>query len=351
MRAHRLTLPVLVAAASLLSAPVATATAAPDVEWVEAFSPDGTITQVPVPVVAERRSAPSEVAAEVVPIQETGAPGDRFDLVFVGDGYAEGDLPAYRRDAQSKWEELSEVEPFKTYKQYFNVWRVDVISPESGVDNDPSLGSAKDTAMDMGFWCQGRDLATERLLCVDEAAARRYAALAPQADQVIALGNTAKYGGAGGGVATAAGGNESAGQIAVHELGHSIGGLADEYEYPYERYAGAEPRELNVSGDASGGKWAAYLGKESPDGGVVGAYEGARYHRYGLYRPTENSIMRTLGREFNLIGLDVMAEAFEARIPELGARRVVGPAVVGLGDRWPGSGSGSGAGSESGAGD
>ncbi|XVS64074.1 M64 family metallopeptidase [Actinosynnema sp. CA-299493] len=320
MRAHRLTLPVLAVAFAVVAAPLpgsAAESGGPGAEWVEVFSPDGTISRTPVPVAVETRAAPGEVAADVVAIQETGPPDQRFDLVFVGDGYTAGEIAVFHEHVVDKWAELSAVEPFKSHRQYFNVWQVDVVSDESGVDHDPALGADRDTALDMGFWCQGRDTQTERLLCVNQTKAAQFAALAPQADQVIALGNTAKYGGAGGGVATAAGANDQAGQIAVHELGHSIGGLADEYDYPYDRYGGDEPAEVNVTADPTGAKWSAHLGQASPDGGVVGAFEGARYHKSGLYRPTDNSIMRTLGREFNLVGRDAMVEAFRAKVPEL----------------------------------
>lgn len=320
MRAHRLVLPVLAVAFTVVVAPLPGGAAEPDgpgVEWVEVFAPDGTISRTPVPVAVEASAAPGAVAADVVAIQETGAPDQRFDLVFVGDGYTSAELGLFHDHVVSKWTELSAVEPFRSYRQYFNVWRVDVVSTESGVDHDPALGTNRDTALDMGFWCQGRDTQTERLLCVNQTKATQFAALAPQADQVIALGNTAKYGGAGGGVATAAGANDQAGQIAVHELGHSIGKLADEYDYPYDRFGGTEPTEVNVTADPTGAKWSAYLGQASPDGGVVGAFEGARYYKLGLYRPTENSIMRTLGREFNLVGRDAMITAFRAKVPEL----------------------------------
>ncbi|GAA1280245.1 M64 family metallopeptidase [Saccharothrix xinjiangensis] len=319
MRAHRLTLPLLAVAFAVIAAPLpgGAAEPGPELEWVEVFSPDGTITQTAVPRAFEVAAAPDEVDADVVAVQQTGAPDQRFDLVFVGDGYTAAEIGIFHSHVVSKWAELSAVEPFASYKQYFNVWQVNVVSPQSGVDHDPTLGVARDTALDMGFWCQGRDTQTERLLCVNQTKAGQFAALAPGSDQVIALGNTAKYGGAGGGVATAAGANDQAGQIAVHELGHSIGGLADEYDYPYDRHTGGEPTEVNVTADPTGSKWAGYLGRSSPDGGVVGAFEGARYYRFGLYRPTENSIMRTLGREFNLIGRDAMVEAFRARVPEL----------------------------------
>ncbi|GGU29879.1 M64 family metallopeptidase [Lentzea flava] len=318
MHRARLILPALTVTALALFAQVPAGGAAPAMEWREVFNEDGSITQTLTPKAPAEKTTTgfrTAVAANVVQIAGNDGPSsERFDLVFVGDGYTADDLETYAANVESKWAELSAVQPFAEYKGSFKVWRVDVISNESGVDHDPTKGVLKDTALDMGFWCQGRDANTERLLCVNETKAKEYAALAPQADQVIALGNTAKYGGAGGSVATAAGSNAQSGQIAIHELGHSIGGLADEYDYPYLTYTGAEPSEINVTKDPTGAKWGEYLGQPTPDGGVIGPVEGARYYKNGLYRPSANSIMRTLGKEFNSIGRDAMIKAFQAKI-------------------------------------
>ncbi|MFD5824251.1 M64 family metallopeptidase [Lentzea sp. NPDC060358] len=329
MHRSRVIFPALTLTALSLFAQAPAGNAEPAMEWREVFNEDGSITQTLTPKAPAEESSGFRLAAaaEVTRVFGDRNPSDAFDLVFVGDGYTSADLATYSANVLSKWNELSAVEPFASYKQYFNVWQVNVISPESGVDHDPTKGLLKDTALDMGFWCQGRDAQTERLLCVNETKAKEYAAAAPQADQVIALGNTTKYGGAGGSVATAAGSNAQAGQIAIHELGHSIGGLADEYDYPYETYTGSEPREINVTKDPAGAKWGAYLGQPSPDGGVVAPVEGARYYKSGLYRPTANSIMRTLGKEFNSIGRDAMVDAFKAKIPSLTFEPAPGPII------------------------
>lgn len=280
----------------------------------EVFSPDGAISRVRVP---QPPSEPSSAlaAAEVVPIQQTGPSASRFDLVFVGDGYTASQIATYHQHVVARWDELTQIEPYKSLKQSFNVWQVNVVSPESGVDNDPTRGVLRNTALDMYFWCGD----TERLLCVNEAKARQYANSAPAVDQVLALANTTKYGGAGGVVATASGGNAQATWIVAHELGHSVGGLADEYDYPDDLYTGGEPRESNVSTYPSAtmtqrrAKWYSYLGKSSPDGGVVGTFEGGYYHKRGIYRPTDNSLMRSLGRQFNLIGLDAVRAGIQSK--------------------------------------
>lgn len=286
----------------------------PPTEIREVFAPDGTIDRVRVPVVAQPPAPQSEIVADVVPIQETGPSDQRFDLVFVGDGYTESELAIYHQHVVDRWTELIQVEPFRELAGSFNVWQVNVVSTESGVSGDPTQDVHRDTALEMGFWCGD----TERLLCVNETKAIQFAGLAPEVDQVLALANSTKYGGAGGEVATSSGGNEESGQIVPHELGHSIGGLADEYDYPDDLYTGPEPSEANVSVHTSDemadqrAKWYEYLGRGSPDGGTVGTYEGAYYHQRGIYRPTEDSLMRSLGKAFNLISLDVMREALLA---------------------------------------
>lgn len=281
---------------------------------VEVFSPDGKIRrrEVPEPPEQSPQRLPS-VAADVAAIQVTGPSANRFDLVIVGDGYTENELDLFASHAEQMWRDIENLQPYTRYRGMINVWRVDVVSAESGVDNDPAAGVERDTALDMGFFCF--DL--ERLLCVDEAKAQQYAANAPAADQVLALANSTKYGGAGGTVATSSGGNADAGQIVLHELGHSIGGLADEYDYyaspdDQETYTGPEPAEINISTyDAEEmaqrqAKWWRWLGAPSPDGTVVDTYEGGGYYRFGMYRPTENSLMRILGQPFNLPGREKM---------------------------------------------
>ncbi|GAA2979569.1 M64 family metallopeptidase [Actinokineospora diospyrosa] len=283
----------------------------------EVFSPDGKITRARVAAPVATAAPLAAVAADVVTIQNAGPSSSKFDLVFVGDGYTAAQLPTYHQHVLNRWNELTQVEPFKSMKNSFNVWQVNVVSTQSGVDNDPSKGVSRSTALDMYFWCGDM----ERLLCVNETKAKQYAALAPGADQVLAVANSTKYGGAGGGVATSSGGNAQSGQIATHELGHSIGGLADEYDYPNDLYTGSEPREVNVSIYPSSSmtryrvKWYSYIGKASPDGGVIGTYQGGYYYKRGVYRPTENSLMRSLGRPFNLIGLDVMKAAIARKAP------------------------------------
>ena len=282
----------------------------------EVFSPDGSVRKETVRVADLPRTNKSvDVAAEVVTIQQTGAPGSRYDLVFVGDGYTASEQALFHSQVLTRWAQLSAIEPFRTLKSSFNVWQVNAISAQSGSDNDPTLGIEKDTALDGEFFCGGLD----RLVCVDDTVALQYAALAPGADQALVLVNSATYGGSGGRVSVSSGGNALSGDIVVHELGHSIGGLADEYGGDPGTYPGGEPAEPNTSMAneatmrAQRLKWFSYLGRPTPDGGVIGTFEGGAYYDRGVYRPSEDSMMRSLGNEFNLIGIDQLTAAIQAR--------------------------------------
>jgi len=253
----------------------------------------------------EDAPAPRGVSAAVTTLIDSGPPANRIDLVFVGDGYTAGELPLYAQHAQRGVDELFDLPPFDRYVELFNVHRVDVASNESGVDEDPR-GVDRDTALDMRFWCGG----IQRALCVNLSAARSYAGLAPDVDQIFAVANASTYGGAGyptSDVATYAGGSGSAPQIAIHELGHSLGNLADEYAYGGPSvYTGPEPSARNVSKLtasamlASGAKWSDWLGEDGPlYDGPISTYEGANTSASGVHRPSPDSLMRNLGRPLN----------------------------------------------------
>lgn len=236
----------------------------------------------------------------VTTLYASGPSANRIDLVFVGDGYTAPQLAQYAADVDAVWPSFLSEPPLDRYTSYFNVHRVDVTSPESGVDNDPVQGISRQTALDMTYWCGG----TQRLLCVNVSKANSEARNAPGRDCVLALANSSTYGGAGyTGLGTLAGRNGAAIEIALHEFGHSFARLADEYDYDGPTtYTGAEPSEANVTTHseselvALGQKWHLWL--DLPN---VALFEGAMYSRFGIWRPTFNSKMRNLDRPFEQV--------------------------------------------------
>lgn len=253
--------------------------------------------------------APQPGSATVVPIQVTGDPENRFTMVILGDGYTADEMDEFHEAIDRHLNTLWSIEPWRTYRSYINVYAVEIVSAESGVDCDPKLTSPRvQTPLDTGLWGGCNPNSVQRLLTVgDEAAAGRYARMAtPHYDQILVLGNSDTYGGSGGGIATATGGNALSALITPHELGHSLGGLADEYDYyfrgvPGGPYTGGEPEAPNLTTltkeqmKQQHRKWWRWLGEESTAGGTIGRYEGGLYSTTGIWRPSRHSMMKSLG--------------------------------------------------------
>lgn len=309
-------------------------------------------TRSPDAVSPQRRSR-SAVDGTVTRQDVTGPVGARLDVVIIGDGYTADEQDDFAADATARWAEMSEIEPYDSYGGMTNVWRVNAVSVDSGIsrdfDTNPGEVQDKNTALGAYFWCGG----TERLVCIDVAKVDSYARLAPAADLVVVVANSPRYGGAGyhhgfggdlppdipySGISTLSSDNPQSYKIAAHEIGHSLGGLADEYYYcsepGYEDYCvwygfwngelyWGEVPEPNVTiygpGDGYGEdylrqehyKWWRWLGEADPSGGTVTMVDGGRYYASGIYRPTNDSIMRSLSNlNFNLPGTEAMIDGF-----------------------------------------
>ncbi|MFE5712624.1 M64 family metallopeptidase [Streptomyces sp. NPDC056501] len=266
----------------------------------------------------------------VVPVQTTGPADRRFNLVFMGDGYTAAEMPAFRADLERHLNTLWSIEPFASYRSYVNVWAVEAPSAESGVDCDPGLTApARDTVLDMGFWGGCNPSSVQRLLTVNSGKAGALADLVPGTSranrQIVALAHSSTYGGAGGSYATASGGNALSSLITPHEIGHSLGGLQDEYDYygrgvPGGAYSGTEPdsthHTLLTEDQMRDGKakWWRWLGEKSESGGVIGRHEGGLYSTKGVWRPSRHSLMKTLGYAFDQVEREVMVRAISAKV-------------------------------------
>nr|CTQ89239.1 putative secreted protein [Kibdelosporangium sp. MJ126-NF4] len=268
-------------------------------------------------------------AATVVPVRITGDPAKRFNIVIVGDGYTAAEMPKFREHVDRHVNVLLTLEPFRTYRSYLNVYTVEVPSTESGVSCDPDLTSPRrNTPLGMGFWGGCSSSSVQRLLTVNSSALTRYADLVTGTNsgnrQLLAIGNSSTYGGAGGTYATASGGNALSALITPHELGHSLGGLDDEYDY-YSRgvrgepYSGSEPSSIHHSllttqqMRSQRAKWWRWLGEPSESGGTIDRYEGGLYSGTDVWRPSRHSMMKSLGYYFDQISRERMTQRISAK--------------------------------------
>ena len=217
-------------------------------------------------------------------------------LVVLGDGYKADEENTFNDDVQDLITVMRRDPAIRTHMAAWNIHSVMEASNDSGIDDDFSL-DVRDTAFDSGYFCQG----LQRLICTNTAkvfdvALDEY----PNLDQIVLLINDNRFGGSGGSVAIA---SADAPEIAIHEMGHSIAGLADEYvdSLVPEVIVGAfvEGRFANVSNldDPTLAPWSHWIDQivavpNLPGDSRVGLFEGAFYQAEDFYRPTFNSRMR-----------------------------------------------------------
>ena len=249
-------------------------------------------------------------AEPVVPVRQNGPAENRIGMAILGDGYTASELGKYATDVDLLVKALFEQPPYSTYAAYFNVYRVDVTSNESGADH-PERGQTRDTALGATYNCGG----IQRVICINNSLANAAAArsLPPTGrDIILVLVNDAEYGGSGGPISVASTHRDVV-ELVLHEGGHSFGLLGDEYEQQPPTCANSiEPPETNVAREIGRNdiKWSRWIdaGTALPTTGttaaVVGAYQGAKYCPAGLYRPTFDSKMRSLFRPFEQVNTE-----------------------------------------------
>ena len=262
----------------------------------------------------------------LVPIHITGDPDTRINYVIIADGFTAGEQQAFRDAATTFKDLLLGSSPYVRYADYFNVYRLETISNESGVSTP---GNVVDTAVRSEHGC----FSIDRLICAnDQRASALLAAAAPDINFHIRLivANTQVYGGGGGFYATTSL-HAAAGQVFQHEIGHSYVSLDDEYEdaniCAQQPGLYGPPNELNTTAQPSreASPWRVWIDAATPvptAGGtdaVPGMYEGGHYCSTGVWRPTNNSLMRTLNRQMEQINTEEFVRQFNTTSPGIDA--------------------------------
>jgi len=295
------------------------------------------------------RGVPAASAGPLIRIHDMGDPSEKLDLLILGDGYTAAERGKFERDARRLTSALFQTSPFKERQREINVWGLVPAAVQSGISR-PSQGIHRRSPL--GTTYDAFD--SERyILTFENRAFRDMASNAPY-DVVEILTNSATYGGGGiyGLYSTVAADSVWASYIFVHEFGHHVAGLADEYYTSDVAYLPSadrvEPWEPNVTAllDPSALKWRdlvaagtplptpwakdefeqhskttqeqrqliraankpeaeidalfrEQMARESkllaggPYAGRVGAFEGANYEAHGYFRPQTDCIMFT----------------------------------------------------------
>ena len=243
-------------------------------------------------------------------LQYKGDPHVKMDVVIVAEGYGPKDQKKMEKDLKAFTEHLFAREPFRSRRDDFNVWGVARTSDASGI-TDPVHGIEVNSIVGSTYNIFGSDryLMTYRLFLLHDLLHN------VPCDHIVIMANSATYGG--GAIYNfyaMSAVQEMSEWILPHELGHSIGGLADEYvddELTYNNLyqTGVEPIEPNITSLADfDRKWQSLLPEGTPvptppveslprrETGPVGVYEGAGYVPTGIYRPTTHCMMRDYAR-------------------------------------------------------
>jgi hypothetical protein len=195
----------------------------------------------------------------LIVIQKNGDPSEIVDLLFLGEGYTAQESSEFAEDVQRLSERLFSVEPFKSYRQKFNVSAVLSASKDSGID-DPNQGIFKNTPLNFSYNTFG----SQRYMMSFDSKNINDLASAIPFDALAIVVNSELYGG--GGIfnlySALAADDKLSGNILVHELGHSFAGLGDEYytkDVAYQDFypLHVEPWEPNLTilADPANLKW------------------------------------------------------------------------------------------------
>ena len=271
------------------------------------------------------RSGPRAVG-RVRAVRRAGDPRQSLDVLLVGDGYRRSEGARFDADCAAAAEWLLGSEPFKGKAGVINVWSLHAPSPRSGISDHGAPSGLRDNP----FGTHYNGFGLPRYVITYEDRRLREATAQVPYDTIVILLNEERYGG--GGIynlwSTCAARHELAGYLLVHELGHNLAALADEYYTSRVAYENVnppdiEPWEPNITalhdpdklkwGDlaspglplpspwdqeqfdaAAGGDRAAILAR-LVHRGKGGAFEGGGYRAKGIYRPEVDCIMFSRG--------------------------------------------------------
>lgn len=260
--------------------------------------PDSVTTVTPV------RSYPLTVT-----LQSNGLPGNKVDMVLLGDGYTVEQLRPggkLEQHARRMVRLFFSAPPFDKLRPMFNIILIAAPSRQSGAD--PDQRDSVDTRYNSGYNSHG----IRRLLTVrNKKQIRRDLAALPACDLALLLVNHTRYGGSGSTLyrsgttvplPIAAAGNAGSIDIALHECGHSLANLGDEYVQPeiaatYPLSGASGCPNIDTTADLTRIKWRAFF-KYPGSRPLLGAYQGAYYRQRGVYRPQRRCKMRSLNSPF-----------------------------------------------------
>lgn len=271
---------------------------------------------------------------EVITLQKATR-GNGVNLVFLGDGYNNKDIAngTYLKDMKQQMEYFFDVEPYSTYRDYFNVYTAIALSQESGVGtvNTPCDNKFETTFTELGsLQCNYNDVF-------------KYALRMPTVNSgnlsqtlIVLTPNTTDYGGVtsmwadGSAIAITPKSADdypydSRGMVQHEAGGHGFGKLGDECIYhnefvsncpcrccPHEKEFNAAKangwfENLSLTGKMHEVPWSHLIFNDKYSA-VVDIYEGGFMHSRGVFRSELNSCMNNNIPYFNTISREAIVK-------------------------------------------
>ena len=267
-------------------------------------------------------------------VNQTATKGGGVNLVFMGDCFDARDIAMgnYLAGVDEAIEYFFAIEPYKSYKDYFNVYTVFGMSDDSGMGTVNTIKDAKFGSM---YSLDG--------IAPDTQTTYEYAMKAETVNEnnlgetlVVMVENTTSYGGIcymwgdGSAIAVCPMSRDAYPfdyrGIVQHEAGgHGFAKLGDEYIYTNNFisicgcgqlhlhngfYPGKELgwyRNLSTNGDHNTVEWA-HLFAHPDYSNIVDMYEGGYFHTRGMYRSEANSCMNNNVPYYSAISRQEMVE-------------------------------------------
>ena len=241
--------------------------------------------------------------------------GKGIDVVFVGDAFADKDQDLFNKYVKLGKEAFFTEEPFRSTKDRFNIYRIGSVS-KNGIITQEGGDTKFSAQFEQGTYVGGDNNLVNSFV----------KASIPSVDLtktiIFVIINKAKYAGtchmysnnqAVCYVPLCRNENEYAQTLRHEGCGHGFGKLADEYFYDsmgripddkvselkkWKGFAYGFYENVDLTSDSNTILWSKFI-SDSRYSGKVGVYEGGYTYPYGVYRPTDNSIMRYNTGGFN----------------------------------------------------
>ena len=241
--------------------------------------------------------------------------GKGIDVVFVGDAFADKDQELFNKYVELGKEAFFTEEPFRSTKNRFNIYRIGSVS-KNGIITQEGGDTKFSAQFGDGTYISGDHDAVFRFV------QDKMPSVNLKKTIVFVIVNKAKYAG----TCWMFSDNKAVcyvplcrdetdyAQTLRHEgCGHGFGKLADEYFYdsmgriPDDKVTELKQwkvlsygfyENVDLTSDPNTIAWARFI-SDSRYSGKVDVYEGGYTYPYGVYRPTDNSIMRYNTGGFN----------------------------------------------------